>query len=303
MGDTNELIKRRIMIKVAYDGTDFHGWQFQKGQRTVEGVLNEALTETLKEDIEVIGASRTDAGVHSMGNIAVFDTCGRIPAEKVPYALNQKLPGDVTITVTYSVSDDNEFKIAYDAVSTQKTVINLTSHMYLNLNGHYKGSIENHVLTINADYYNPVIDSKSIPTEENAPVEGTVFDFRTPKPIGRDIEADNQQLQFVGGYDHNYVINGNTGDMRLFATAYSPDSGIFMEFSSDQTGTQLYSGNFIGEQVGKGGFNYHKRSGFCLEPQYIPNAMNFIEEGNVDSPIFDADERYHSVSCFKFSVK
>ena len=106
MGDTNELIKRRIMIKVAYDGTDFHGWQFQKGQRTVEGVLNEALTETLKEDIEVIGASRTDAGVHSMGNIAVFDTCGRIPAEKVPYALNQKLPGDVRVVAGYDVAPD-----------------------------------------------------------------------------------------------------------------------------------------------------------------------------------------------------
>ncbi|MBR3041608.1 MAG: galactose mutarotase, partial [Eubacterium sp.] len=185
--------------------------------------------------------------------------------------MEQGLPGNVTITVTYSLTDDNELVITYDAVSDKKTVINLTNHSYFNLNGHYKGSIENHDLMINADYYNPVIDEKSIPTEENAPVEGTVFDFRTPKPIGRDIEADNQQLQFVGGYDHNYVINGNTGDMRLFATAYSPDSGIFMEFSSDQTGTQLYSGNFIGEQVGKGGFNYHKRSGFCLEPQYIPN--------------------------------
>ena len=217
--------------------------------------------------------------------------------------MEQGLPGNVTITVTYTLTDDNELVITYDAVSDKKTVINLTNHSYFNLNGHYKGSIENHELMINADYYNPVIDEKSIPTEENAPVEGTVFDFRTPKAIGQDIEADNQQLQFVGGYDHNYVVNGNTGDMRLFATAYSPDSGIYMEFSSDQTGTQLYSGNFIGEQVGKGGFNYHKRSGFCLEPQYIPNAMNFIEEGNVDSPIFDADERYHSVSCFKFSVK
>ena len=76
-----------------------------------------------------------------------------------------------------------------------------------------------------------------------------------------------------------------------------------MDFYSDQTGTQFYSGNFVGDQVGKGGFNYHKRSGLCLEPQYIPNAMNFIPEGDVDSPVFDSDERYHSVSCFKFSVK
>ncbi len=217
--------------------------------------------------------------------------------------MEQGLPGNVTITVTYSISEANEFRISYDAVSDKKTVINLTNHSYFNLNGHYKGTIENHELQINADYYNPVIDSKSIPTEENAPVEGTVFDFSKPKTVGQDIEADDVQLKYVGGYDHNYVIKGNTGDMRDFASVYSPESGIFMEFMSDQTGTQFYSGNFIGDQIGKGGFNYHFRSGLCLEPQYIPNAMNFIEEGNIDSPVFDADERYHSVSIFKFSVK
>lgn len=217
--------------------------------------------------------------------------------------MEQKLPGDVTITVTYSILDDNEFKIAYDAVSTKKTVINLTSHMYLNLNGHYKGSIENHVLTINADYYNPVIDSKSIPTEENAPVENTVFDFRTPKVIGEDINKSEIQLEYVGGYDHNYIINGVTGNIRHFATVYSPDSGICMDLFSDQTGTQFYSGNFVGEQKGKGSFDYHNRSGMCLEPQYIPNAMNFIPEDDIDSPIFNADERYHTESIYKFSVK
>ncbi|HBZ03656.1 MAG TPA: galactose-1-epimerase [Lachnospiraceae bacterium] len=217
--------------------------------------------------------------------------------------LEQGLPGNVTITVTYTITDDNELLITYDAASDKKTVINLTNHSYFNLNGHYKGNIEGHELVLYADYYNPVIDEKSIPTEENASVEGTVFDFRTAKEIGRDIEADDIQLKYVGGYDHNYIINGNSGDMRPFASLYSKESGILMEFSSDQTGTQLYTGNFIGDQIGKGGFNYHKRSGMCLEPQYIPNAMNFIPEGSIDSPVFDADERYHSVSCFKFSIK
>ena len=217
--------------------------------------------------------------------------------------MEQKLPGDVTITVTYSITEDNEFKITYDAVSTKKTVINLTSHMYLNLNGHYKGSIEDHILTLDADCYNPVIDFKSIPTEENAPVEGTVFDFRKPKRIGDDIGKPEQQLEFVGGYDHNYVINGITGNIRHFATVYSPESGICMDLYSDQTGTQFYSGNFIGEQKGKGNFEYHNRSGMCLEPQYIPNAMNFIPEDDINSPIFDADEHYHTESIYKFSTK
>ena len=217
--------------------------------------------------------------------------------------MEQKLPGDLTVTVTYSISDDNEFKIAYDAVPEKKTIINLTSHMYFNLDGHYKGSIEDHIVTIDADYYNTVIDSKAIPTEDKEPVAGTVFDFRKPKKVGQDINKSDIQLEYVGGYDHNYVIKGGTGNIRHFATVYSEESGICMDLFSDQTGTQFYSGNFIGEQKGKGNFDYHNRSGLCLEPQYIPNAMNFIPEGDIDCPIFDANEHYHSESIYKFSIK
>jgi aldose 1-epimerase len=217
--------------------------------------------------------------------------------------MEQKLPGDLTITVTYSISNDNEFKIAYDAVPEKKTIINLTSHMYFNLDGHYKGSIEDHTVTIDADYYNTVIDSKAIPTEDKEPVAGTVFDFRKPKKVGQDINKSDIQLEYVGGYDHNYVIKGGTGNIRHFATVYSEESGICMDLFSDQTGTQFYSGNFIGEQKGKGNFDYHNRSGLCLEPQYIPNAMNFIPEGDIDCPIFDANEHYHSESIYKFSIK
>ena len=217
--------------------------------------------------------------------------------------MEQGLPGNVTITVKYTITEENELRITYDAISDRKTVINMTSHMYFNLDGHYKGSIENHLLTVDADTYNPVVDEKSIPTEEYASVAGTVFDFRTAKRVGQDIEAEDVQLQYVGGYDHNYVINGGTGNIRHFATMYSEESGICMDLYSDQTGTQVYTGNFIGEQVGKGGFNYHNRSGMCLEPQYIPNAMNFIAEDSIDSPIFDIDEHYHTESIYSFSVK
>lgn len=217
--------------------------------------------------------------------------------------MEQGLPGGVTMKVTYSISEDNEFKISYDAVSDKKTIINMTSHMYFNLNGHYKGSIENHLLTLDSDYFNPVIDAKSIPTEENAPVEGTVFDFRKPKRVGEDIEADDIQLKYVGGYDHNYLIKGNVGELRHFATVYAEESGICMDLFSDQTGTQFYSGNFVGEQKGKGGFDYHKRSGLCLEPQFIPNAMNFIPEGSPDSPVFCENQHYHAESIYKFSIK
>lgn len=217
--------------------------------------------------------------------------------------LEQGLPGNVTITVTYKITENNEFKILYDAVTDAKTVINLTSHMYFNLKGHYRGNIEDHILTLDADYYNPVIDSKAIPTEENAPVEGTVFDFRKPKQIGKEIGDSEIQLKYVGGYDHNFVVNGGTGNIRHFAKVYAEESGICMDLYSDQTGTQFYSGNFIGDQKGKGDYDYHDRSGMCLEPQYIPNAVNFIPEGSVDSPIYDADEHYHSESTYAFSVK
>ncbi|MCR5212916.1 MAG: galactose mutarotase [Eubacterium sp.] len=216
--------------------------------------------------------------------------------------MEQGLPGNVTITVTYSITEDNKFIIKYDAVSDKKTIINLTSHMYFNLNGHYKGDIENHMLFVNADKYNPVIDSKSIPTGENADVAGTVFDFKVPKKIGQDINSGVDQLVFVGGYDHNYIVNGDQGQERHFATVTSEESGIKMSLYSDQTGTQFYSGNFVGEQKGKGGFDYHNRSGFCLEPQYIPNIMNVLPEGDVDCPIFDKDEYYHSRSVYEFST-
>ena len=216
--------------------------------------------------------------------------------------MEQGLPGNVTITVTYKITDDNKMIIRYDAVSDKKTVINLTSHMYFNLNGHYKGDIQDHMLFLNADKYNPVIDAKSIPTGENADVTGTVFDFRVPKKIGQDIEADVDQLHFVGGYDHNFVINGEPGEERHFATVTSEESGIRMSVYSDQTGTQFYSGNFIGDQKGKGGFDYHFRSGLCLEPQYIPNAMNMFPEGDVNSPIYDKDEYYHSRTVYEFTT-
>lgn len=217
--------------------------------------------------------------------------------------MEQGLPGDLTMTVKYLLTDDNEFKIIYDADAEKKTIINLTSHMYFNLNGDKSGDILDHVVKINADYYNPVIDSKAIPTEENAPVEGTVFDFRKPKKVGEDVNKPEMQLEFVGGFDHNYVINGGTGKLRSFATVSSEESGITMELFSDMTGTQFYSGNAIGDTKGKNGVMYHNRSGLCLEPQFIPNAVNFIAEDDIDSPIFDINEHYHTESVYVFGNK
>ena len=223
-----------------------------------------------------------------------------ITFEIVSKDLEQGFPGNATITVTYSISEDDEFTIQYRGVSDKKTVFNMTNHCYFNLNGHDSGSIYSHELQINAARYTPVSSSKSIPTGEIAPVEGTPFDFRTVKEIGEDIEKDNEQLKFANGYDHNFAIDKTTDGVERVATAYSPESGISMDVLTDCVGIQLYTGNFIGGQIGKGNIKYNDRDAFCLETQFFPNAIN---EPNFVTPITDAGEVYESKTIYKFSVK
>lgn len=212
----------------------------------------------------------------------------------------QDFPGNMTVKVTYTLTEENELAITYEAVSDVDTVANMTNHCYFNLNGHDSGKIEKHLLQINASAYNPVIDSKAIPTGEILPVEGTPMDFRNRKEIGKDINADYEQLKHVGGYDHNFVIDRNGEGMELAATAICSESGICMEVYTDCIGIQLYAGNFIGEQTGKGGAAYGDRHGFCLETQYFPNAIN---EENFTSPLLKAGETYKTSTIYRFSIE
>jgi aldose 1-epimerase len=214
--------------------------------------------------------------------------------------LQQGYPGSFTAQVTYTLTDDNTLKLTYRAKSDQDTVCNMTNHTYFNLGGHDSGSITDTQLCLNCKAYTPVIDSQSIPTGEIRPVEGTPFDFTAAKTIGRDIGADDEQLKFVGGYDHNFVIAKEKGTVVKFAEAYQPKTGICMECYSDLPGVQLYVGNFITPHTGKGGAAYDYRNGFCLETQYYPNSIN--QEGFA-KPILKAGEEFTSVTCYKFSVK
>lgn len=183
-------------------------------------------------------------------------------------------PGNVCARVTYTLTDDNALEIDYEAVTDSDTVINLTNHSYFNLNGDASTDILNHLLTIDADRYTP-IDKTFIPTGELASVEGTPMDFRHPKPIGRDINADFEQLRIGRGYDHNWVLNTKGDDSRPCARLESPLTGITMEVYTTEPGMQVYTGNFLdGTVTGKGGVVYQQRCAVCLETQKFPDSPN-----------------------------
>ena len=160
--------------------------------------------------------------------------------------------------------------------------------------------MENQELEILASYYTPVKDGEAIPTGNVEKGAGTPMDFRKMKKIGQDIGVDFEQLKFVGGYDHNFVLDKADGTMQLAARARSEKSGICMDVYTDCVGIQLYAGNFIGKQTGKGGASYDSRHAFCLETQYFPNAVN---EPNFKSPVLHVGETYHSQTKYCFSVK
>jgi aldose 1-epimerase len=210
-------------------------------------------------------------------------------------------PGEFKVSVTYTFTEDNTLEIVYDGVSDQATVANMTNHSYFNLNGEGSGTMLDQYLTIHAASYTPVCDSHAIPTGVYAPVAGTVMDFNNAKKIGRDIDADFEQLKFVGGYDHNYVADNYVkGESRCIASAYSETTGIAMDVLSDAPCVQLYAGNFIEHEAGKNGHIYAKRDGFCLETQVEPNAVN--QEG-FHSPIIEAGEQYHTLTAYHFYTR
>lgn len=224
----------------------------------------------------------------------------------VTFALNspdkdQGFPGNFDILVKYEMSEVDEVIIHYMGNSDKDTVANLTNHSYFNPQGHDSGSNSDILLKINADNYTPVADSASIPTGEIASVKGTPMDFTEEKPIGKEIDADFEQLNFTGGYDHNYVLNGyEKGIERVVAKAYAPKTGISMEVTTDLPGVQFYAANFVENEQGKNGAVYGKRSAFCLETQYFPDSIN---QKNFESPILEQGETYNTVTIYRFSVE
>ena len=210
--------------------------------------------------------------------------------------LEYGLPGNLNMKVTYTLTDDNEVKITYDGMSDKKTLINMTNHSYFNLAGHKAGAeaVYNTKLWLKASNYTPVVPG-AIPTGEIKAVAGTAFDFTKEKSIGRDINATDEQLLLVKGYDHNFAIDDYNGKSQLIAKVSC--DGREMEVYTDLPGVQFYAGNCIGACEGKEGSVYGPRMGFCLETQYFPNSAN---EKNFVNPIFDANEKYHTETIYKF---
>lgn len=210
---------------------------------------------------------------------------------------DQGYPGNFDVTVAYTLTEENEIRIVYSGRSDQDTIANMTNHSYFNLEGHDSGSVLEHVLWIDADGIT-AIDKESIPTGEIRKVEGTPFDFRTPKAVGRDIGAEDEQLKMGGGYDHNFALNPGEG-VRKIAEVTAPVSGRKMEVFTDCVGVQLYTGNFIEDTwIGKDGKPYEKRGGLCLETQFFPDAVN---HENFVSPVLKAGEEYHTETIYKFT--
>ena len=214
--------------------------------------------------------------------------------------LEQGFPGNIHYEVTYEVTEENELTISYYALSDKKTTINMTNHTYFNLAGAFSGSVENQELWIKASHYTPVKDAKAIPTGEIAPVDGTPFDFREAKTIGRDINEKFDQLIYGLGYDHNFAIDKETEGFEKIATAYAKETGIQLDVWTDCIGVQLYTGNFMEGQMGPNGHRYVKRGAFCLETQYFPNAINEI---NFVCPITEANVPYQTKTTYAFSVR
>jgi len=214
---------------------------------------------------------------------------------------DQGYPGEVTVEVSYTVTDDNALRIDYRATSTEPTVVNLTNHSYFNLNGAGNGTVLDHVLTMQAARFTPT-DATNIPTGELRPVAGTPFDFREPKDIGADIDLDDEQLHFGSGYDHNYVLKDRRDAVLAegVARVVCPASGRVLEVSTTAPGLQVYSGNHLTGMQGKGGRAYPPRGAFCLEAQTFPDAPN---HPGFPSPALRPGEVYEQTTVYRFSVE
>lgn len=205
-------------------------------------------------------------------------------------------PGNLSVTVVYTLTDQDELRIDYTATTDQATIINLTNHSYFNLAGH--GNILGHELELAASHFLP-IDPTSIPLGELRPVQGTPMDFTTPTVIGNQIDVDDEQIRYAQGYDHTWVFDKESGSLEMVGRLSEPTTGRVMEVYTTEPGVQFYSGNLLdGSLTGKGGQIYTKHSGLCLEMQHFPDSPNHPQ---FPSTVLRPDETYCQTTIYRFS--
>ncbi len=227
------------------------------------------------------------------------DDIASIEFSRLSPHMEQGFPGNLDVSVTYSLTEANELVIEYLAVSDRDTIVNLTNHAYFNLAGHDSGSILDHKVWIKANQFTPTTPDL-IPTGEFRDVTGTPMDFRTLKPIGQDIDSDYEPLVLAGGYDHNYVLDISGTQVEKVAELVDDKSGRRMEVYTDLPGIQLYTGNMLRPvNNSKNGAVYEKRYGVCFETQFFPNSINIKE---FPSCMLKAGKEFDSVTIYKFST-
>jgi aldose 1-epimerase len=209
-------------------------------------------------------------------------------------------PGKLDVSVTYLLTDENEWRIDYVATADQATPVNLTQHSYFNLKGEGNGDILDHEMTFKASKFTPVTVGL-IPTGELRAVAKTPFDFTSPHKFGERVNAGDEQIKFGGGYDHNWVLDNQTGTLALAATVHEPTMGRVLEVHTTEPGLQFYCGNFLdGKLLGKSGKPYQFRNGFCLETQHYPDSPN---QPTFPSTILRPGKSWSSTTVYRFGIK
>ena len=223
--------------------------------------------------------------------------------EKIVMTLNSEdgemgYPGNLDVELTYQIVD-NQLEISYKATTDRKTPINLTNHSFFNLAGEGSGTINNHILKLNSDFYTPV-DSTLIPVGEKRLVDDSPFDFRKPKAIGSEINSSDDQIVYGGGYDHNFILNKTVQDtLSHAASVFEPNRGVKMNIFTTEPAIQFYGGNFMdGSDVGKYGKKFLYRESFALETQHYPDSPNNQDFPNV---YLSPSETYKSTSIYRFT--
>jgi len=268
--------------------------RIEKGRFSIDGKLYTLAVNN--------GPNHLHGGINGFSKVVwnVVETSGcSVKMEYFAADGEEGYPGNLKTSVTSTLTDSNELRTDFFATTDKTTLVNLAGHSYFNLAGEGSGSIYDHELMINGNFFTPT-DETNIPTGEIKSVKGTPFDFTRPKKIGQDIDLEDEQLRFGTGYDHNWVLNHPAGLIGLAAVARDPESGRRMEVYTTQPGIQLYTANWIDNEKGKFGKKYGKRCAYALETQHFPDSVNKF---HFPSTVLKPEEEYRHTCIYKFYDK